>query len=214
MISFRRTSDKIKPHCKPQERLKRFAKQCKPQRWRALARGLVDECEKRAKYVEQERAKRELAPTDAIAFEGLKPPGEPDAAERLRAFLEAKARRAGLAVAPAPTKEEVARAAARAGAARQGGRRDEESEEDDEEEVVAAATKLQQKGKKGAKAASVKGGGGLEAAESVERLEDEVGELGEWSDSDGMEDGGMDVEDDDDEDDDEEDSEDEDEESE
>lgn len=199
-----------------QERLKRFAKQCKPQRWRALARGLVDECEKRAKYVEQERAKRELAPTDAIAFEGLKPPGEPDAAERLRAFLEAKARRAGLAVAPAPTKEEMARAAARAGAARKGGRRDEESEEDksgsDDEEVV-AATKLQQKGKNGAKASSVGGGGVLEAAESVERLEDEVGELGEWSDSDGMGDGGMDVEDDDD-DDEEEDSEEEQEESE
>lgn len=179
-----------------QERLKRFAKQCKPQRWRALARGLVDEAEKRAAYVEKERARRELAPTDAVGFEALKPAGEPGAAARLRVFLEAKAQRAGLAVAPAPTKEEVARAAARAqqaAAGRGGDDSDEESEEEGEEESEEERpVKPQQKGKKAAAGAGA--GWGLESAEQVERLEDEVGELGEWSDSeedgDGMEEGG------------------------
>ncbi len=195
-----------------QERLRRFAKQCKPQRWRALARGLVDEAEKRAAYVERERGARELAPTDAVAFEGLRPPNEPAAAARLKAFLDAKAQRAGLAVAPAPSREEVARAAARA---QQKGRRQEEDDSEEEEEeshaaaVQAKAAKAKAKAKGKGKQQPAAQYQSLEAAESVERLDDEVGELGEWSDSEGEEEGaGMELDGGDDDEDDEEEEED------
>jgi hypothetical protein len=180
-----------------QERLKRFAKQCRPQRWRALAKGLVDEAEKRAAFVEKERARRELAPTDAVPFEGLKPPGEPAAGARLKAFLDAKAQRAGLAVARA--------AAARRNGGGGGDDSEEEEEEDSEEEEEEQRRRQQQQQQQKAVQQAQKGKGkqgqkgqqGLEAAESVERLEDEVGELGEWSSSEGGEDGdGMDFDED------------------
>ena len=151
------------------DRVRRFAKATKSARWRALARGLVEDIEKRAAYVEKERTKRELAPTDTLAFEVLRPAAEgQDAGDRLKAFLEAKAAREaeGLA-ATAPVPVPVGKV---------GGKK--------KEVVVVEKEKAEVKKVKKKKAAQSKQ---QKQGVPVDRMEDEVGDLGEWSDSDGQE---------------------------
>ena len=53
-------------------------------------KGLVEDLDKRSEFVEKERSRRELAPTDILPFEALKPADEPDAAERLEKLMHPK----------------------------------------------------------------------------------------------------------------------------
>lgn len=180
------------------DRLRRFQKAVKPPRWKALAKGLVEDMDKRSAYVSLERTKRELAPTDVHGFESLLPKGEQVAYERVRVVMDAKLAKL-LAASASAVKNQTSK------------------EEEDEEEEVPKSKKGEKKAqepkaKKEQKPKKAKGAA-VVANGDVDGLEDEVGELGAWSDdeeeeSEGEEDGEeMDQDDEEEDEDDEEDDE-------
>jgi nucleolar complex protein 2 len=166
------------------DRLRRFAKITRNARWRALARGLVEECEKRGRFVERERARKEMAPTDAASLEALRPRGEGkgenkedmDAAGRLKAFLDAKAAREGVGV-------EVLEVGAKKGSSGPLHGKEEAGEKRGREKKKGEAAESKTgRGANGKKEGKL-GQQWQEAWEKipVERMEDEVGALHEWS---------------------------------
>jgi len=179
------------------ERVKKWAKNTKNARWRALARGVVDECEKWGKWVEKERTRRELAPTDKGSFEALFPQGggreggreggEMDAGGRLKLFLGAKAVREGLGgeeAMLAQQQQEQQQQKQQQQQKLKGGKKGKAAvveEEEQEEEQEQAEKKI---GKKGAKKQQKQQQQQQQKGVPVERMEDEVGALGEWSDED------------------------------
>jgi len=179
------------------ERLKRWAKKSTHQnaRWRALARGIVDECEKRGKWVEKERMRREIAPTDKTSFEALFPQGagreggEMDAGGRLKASLDAKALREGLGGEDAMLVQQQQRQQ------QQAQKQQLQHKEKGRKKVKTGLAEGEDEAEKNVGKKGDKKGGEKQHQQQqqqqgvpVERMEDEIGALGEWSDDDEDED--------------------------